>query len=124
MFSVVARHLATHIAAAEERCRSLEQVTLTMKNAIMVTSQEDSTAAAGWWWQEYTSLRDAIISLIDGKVRHDYDRPKVILFCIATSSYRHARTAAYRHRLVVQCPHTMRALGTAYQGARSRFRGL
>ena len=52
MFPVVAKHLETHITAAEERCRSLEQVTLTMKNAIMVSSQEDSTTAARWWWQE------------------------------------------------------------------------
>lgn len=52
MFSAVAGHLATHIAAAEERCRSLEQVTLTMKKAIMVSSLEDSASAARWWWQE------------------------------------------------------------------------
>lgn len=51
---------------------------------------------------QYTSLKDAIISLIDGKVRHEYDRPKVRAARESVAAIAHYSTVPMCRPLV--CP--------------------
>ncbi|CAM9894019.1 unnamed protein product [Ectocarpus fasciculatus] len=80
-FRALARRLQATIEETEERCASFEHASLRIK-AVMAggagwtrQGQGDSAiAAARWWWAEYMSVKDAIMSLIDGRIRHEWQR--------------------------------------------------
>eukprot|EP00752_Nemacystus_decipiens_P003472 g3207.t1 len=76
-FSAVARLVQANVKDAEDRCSAF-QLQCGTGEFLASTRGEDRAAAARWWWREYTSLTDGIKSLIDGKIRHEYDRNKAV----------------------------------------------
>lgn len=58
MFTDVAKLLARHVAAAEERCRSFQVEARDMKRAVTMSQHSlfEGTAAANWWWTEVRSI--------------------------------------------------------------------
>lgn len=87
MFVAVAKYLAAHIAATEERCRAFEEEARGMKRALRMpprTSQDSSPydhvsaagAAAAWWWAEVSHEREIAMSET-GRLRELHRHSKV-----------------------------------------------
>ncbi|CAM9320648.1 unnamed protein product, partial [Discosporangium mesarthrocarpum] len=72
----VAHHLRDHVCAVERWCSRFETATRGMSRAIVLSDQVAASASCAWWWEKYGMLRDAIATLVDGVIRHEYDRPK------------------------------------------------